>query len=547
MILSTTEEIEIHIRTYRSLLKASGKIKIEKLIDSHVAMNSLLHEKAGEKQIDIASFIYVLLRLPSCMSSVKKIILGQSYGVFKNNGLRQLASWKEIEAPGRRRKMFYNGKDTLAVYIASVTDVDDIITLLTAFQIEWNKLHKAFSGVKNLEEKVDKILSKDDVDRIKNIWNKDYLGFLKAIKYRRVDFTVHLLSGSYIEYAKATQQWWHHIDKKLHFLRLQRKSVYFISSNTHSITNLLTRFASDEKDKLIDYLYKTKNKTLIRLWKEIKSGDFLANKENFLYYIAKKYAQTHPGFLKKRKILERKLGIYPVKASHYLDINAQVIEVNKLTESTLIKKLHPNAKLLANSQNIIINIDYPLGWAAYQVLIEIGQNVENVRGIYIMGKAATLNGQIGDILIPTSIFDQHTKNTYIFDNTFSAKDFKSIFKTGLVLNNQKTVCTKGTFLQNRDLIRNWYKEGYTTIEMESGPYLNAAYEFVYYNRYVENQFINLVNTPFELGIAHYASDTPYSKAKNLGVRNLSYEGVEPTYAISLAILKKIVEKELELL
>lgn len=543
--LSTTEEIEIHIRTYRSLLKASGKIKIEKLIDSHIGMKSLLHEKGGEKEIDIASFIYVLLRLPSYMSSVKKIILGQSYSVFKNNGLRHLANWKEVEAPGRRRKMFYNGKDTLAVYIASVTDVDDIITLLTAFQIEWNKFHRALSGVKNLEEKVDKILSKDDLFRVKNIWGKDYYGFLKAIKYRRVDFTVHLLSGSYIEYAKATQQWWHHIDKKLHFLRLQNKPIYFISSNTHSITNLLTRFAANEENKLIDYLYKTKNKTLIRLWKEIKSGDFLANKENFLYYIAKKYAKTHPGFLKKRETIERKLGIRAIKASHYLDIDTQVIEVSKLTESTFVKKLHPNAKQLVKSQSIIINIDYPLGWAAYQVLIEIGQNVENIRGVYIMGKAATLNGQIGDLMIPTSIFDQHTKNTYIFDNAFSAKDFKSIFKTGLVLDNQKTICTKGTFLQNRNLIRNWYKEGYTTIEMESGPYLNAVYEFVFYNRYVENQFINLVNTPFEVGIAHYASDTPYSKAKNLGVRNLSYEGVEPTYAISLAILKKIVERELK--
>ena len=111
------------------------------------------------------------------------------------------------------------------------------------------------------------------------------------------------------------------------------------------------------------------------------------------------------------------------------------------------------------------------------------------------------------------------------------------------MDKQKTVSTKGTFLENKKLIEAWYKEGYTTIEMEAGPYLNAAYEFVYYNRYVENQFINLTDTPFEFGIAHYASDTPYSKAKNLGVRNLSYEGIEPTYAISFAILRKIIEKE----
>jgi hypothetical protein len=113
------------------------------------------------------------------------------------------------------------------------------------------------------------------------------------------------------------------------------------------------------------------------------------------------------------------------------------------------------------------------------------------------------------------------------------------------LENQKTIAVKGTFMESAEILKQWHKEGYSIIEMETGPYLNAIYEFVYYNRYIENQFINLTGTTFELGIVHYASDTPYSKAKNMGVRNLSYEGVEPTYAISLAIIKKIIEKELK--
>src|SRR3989338_10578726 len=97
------------------------------------------------------------------------------------------------------------------------------------------------------------------------------------------------------------------------------------------------------------------------------------------------------------------------------------------------------------------------------------------------------------------------------------------------------------------MMKNWFRDGFTDIEMEAGPYLNAIYEFIYYNRYEENEFINLSPTPFQLGLAHYASDTPYSKAKNLGTQTLSYEGVEATYAISLAILKKILERELNLL
>lgn len=541
-----TEEIELHIRTYRSLLKSAGEVKISQLIASHVGMNSLLHEKAGKKEVDVAAFIYCLLRLPTNASTIKTIVLGQSFDVFSRHGLKSIDDWEEMEAPGRRRKMFFDGKESLAVYIASVTDVDDLITLLTAFQIEWNKFHMLLKEEKDVAGLVNKILDKEDVSKIQKIWGTDYHKFLTAIKYRSIDFTVKLLAGSYVEYAKSTQAWWKNVVEKLKHLKIEERPVYFVSSNTHSLTNLLTRFVLNEKKPLIDFLYRQGDRNLIRLWEEIQNGDFLANEENFLYYLAKKYAKSHPTFLSSKKEQEKKLGIHQIPASHYLDIDTQVIEINKLAGISLDKRLNINTKDLNKSQALIVNIDYPLGWAAYQVLTELGQNVPAIKGIYIMGKSATLTGQIGDILIPNTVFDQHTKNIYVFNNCFERKNFTPLFKTGMILENQKTITAKGTFMESAPILKQWHREGYSIIEMETGPYLNAAYEFVYYNRYMENQFINLTGTPFELGIVHYASDTPYSKAKNMGVRNLSYEGVEPTYAISLAIINKIIQRELQI-
>jgi len=478
------------------------------------------------------------------MSQVSNIILGQSYSVFKNANYGKITRWKEVAAPGRRRKMFYDSKKTLAVYIASVSDVDDLITLLTAFQIEWNKFHKKIANVKNPEKYIEKIISPEDIGRIKNIWGKDYQDFLYAIKNKSVSFGVRLLSGSYVEYSKSTSYWWKNILKNLHFLNIPRRPIYFVSSNTHSITNLLTRFAIFEENELITYLYSLGNADLVRLWEGIESGDFLANREHFLYYIAKKYAAMHPEILRKKESLENKLGIHTVPAARYLDIETQVIELSKLSlDKVLSQNLGISLSFLQKSRAVILNIDYPLGWAAYQVLTEIGRNVDSIKGVYIMGKAATLNGQIGDIIIPNTVYDTHTKNTYAFSNSFQSLDFRPIFKTGSIVSDQKSVSTKGTFLENDDMVKKWFDDGFTIIEMEGGPYLNAVYEFIYYDRYEENQFISLGNPPFELGIAHYASDTPYSKAKNLGVRNLSYEGVEPTYAISLAILKKIIQHE----
>lgn len=541
----TTEEIETHVRTYRSLLKSAGKIHIGKIIDSHIGMKSVLHEKAGSKAVDAAAFVYALLRLPFCIWRTESIILGQSYSVFKKNGYSSIGSWKKVEAPGRRRKMLFDGKTTLAVYIASVTDVDDLITLLTALQIEWNKINAAISSVKHPDGGMEKLFASSDLNRIRLICGKDYPELVKKLAKHRADWVVTLLSGSYVEYAKATQRWWDHVGSMARDLRLYRRPVYFVSSNTHSLVNVLTRFVVVEEKELTKYLYGSKNELLISLWEQIENGTYAGSREHFLYYIAKKYAAVNPDFVKRKRDCEQSLGMVSVPPFHYLDINTQVMPLSRLAGVTLDERLGVTTKHLAKSNAVIVNIDYPLGWAAYQILTEIGQNVDVVRGMYIMGKAATLNANIGDILIPTTIFDQHTKNIYAVKNAFTAPDFAKIFGTGSVLDDQKTVTVKGTFLQNKNLLDVWYKEGYTTVEMEAGPYMSAAYEFVYYNRYVEQQFINFTSLPFELGIVHYASDTPNSKGTNLGVRNLAYEGVEATYAATLAIIKKIIEKEKE--
>jgi hypothetical protein len=82
--------------------------------------------------------------------------------------------------------------------------------------------------------------------------------------------------------------------------------------------------------------------------------------------------------------------------------------------------------------------------------------------------------------------------------------------------------------------------------MESGPYLNAVYEDQYLTRYPVGENINFARLPYELGILHYASDTPYTRGKNLGAGSLSYFGMDSTYANSVAILRRIFENEISI-
>jgi hypothetical protein len=79
--------------------------------------------------------------------------------------------------------------------------------------------------------------------------------------------------------------------------------------------------------------------------------------------------------------------------------------------------------------------------------------------------------------------------------------------------------------------------------MEAGPYLSAVYEMFRPKRHPTDEIVNLHPIDFDLGITHYASDTPLSKGRNLGARALSYFGMDPTYATAIAVLRRIFKVE----
>jgi len=91
----------------------------------------------------------------------------------------------------------------------------------------------------------------------------------------------------------------------------------------------------------------------------------------------------------------------------------------------------------------------------------------------------------------------------------------------------------------------FYREGHTVMEMETGPYLSAVYETVNPQRHPMDEIVNLADgVDFDLGIVHYASDTPYSRRQSLLSKSMSYFGVESTYGCAIAIARCIFRREL---
>jgi hypothetical protein len=481
--------------------------------------------------------------------------------VFRQHGFKDVESWQAVSAPGRRRYSFFNGRDTLAVYIASRSDIDDLIPCLTAYQIERNKLRHLLSqaaALNLLDAYSDSSLDNDalaqlseltnipvdDLERLRRIWGGEMAANLVHIARHKQRISVQLLGGSLADYKRATNRWWQLVEDQLADIEFANRPAYFVSSNAHSLVNLLSGFALQQEEALVQFVHAEGASDLQTEYEDILQRNVPSKWENFLYYVLKKYETVYPNVTAERVAHEQAAGIRRIPSRHVFDVEVQVVELNKLQPNWLDSRLKlPAVEKLRQSEALIINIDFPLGMAAYQVLSEISRNIADFRGIYIMGKAATLNGRIGDVMIPNVVHDEQSLNTYIFANQFTADDVAPHLVYGAVMDNQKALTAPGTFLQNDSYMGVFYREGYTVMEMEAGPYLSAIYEMARPERYPHNELVTLFKAPFPIGMLHYASDTPFSKGKNLGSQNLSYFGIDPTYACSIAILRAILHEE----
>ncbi len=559
-----SEEIELYLRTIYSLLRSTRAVQLDALIEAHVAMNSSLHVNARQPGLDASALFYTVMRLPACVADVEMVVMGQTDRVFHDYGYADVDQWEHVTAPGRRRRMAYDGKDTLAAYIASQSDIDDLIPILVAYQIEWNKLYPilqsssaqavlaAYGADRTLARTAELArllnVTPDELSRLEEAWGPGMVPTLQKIAHGPKKFSVRLLAGTFVNYQRATSAWWLNVRQKVEPVTVENRPAYFVSSNIHAIPNLLSGFALGEEDAIFDYVRKANDPALTAEYDYVRLRDELNNKNNFLYYALRRYA-SQPDIDARRIETERTRGIQRVASEHGFDIEAQVIELNKLDVDAIDPRLlcctEGEMRRLRESDAVIINIDYPLGMAAYHVMAKISQYVTQMQGIYVIGKAATLNARIGDVVLANVIYDEHSENSYLFGNCFSASDILPYLTQSSVLDNQKGVSVRGTFLQNARYMDVFYREGYTIVEMEAGPYLSAIYEMIRAQRHPVNEIVNLYIAPFDVGFLHYASDTPMSKGRNLGAGRLSYLGAEPTYATAIAVLRRIFAVELE--
>ena len=236
------DAVELYVRTYTTILRSSGDVPVRALEQAHRNTGSSLHARADESEPDTGALIYALNRLPACFGQVRRVILGQLPENFAEALGTSIEDWQKVQAPARRRQWHFDGQQTLAVHVASPSDVDDLVPTLVAYQIEWNKLHARLNGnraicsallsgapvdVARLQGYLG--VGPDDWGRLERALGRELWPTLRAMAEAEKDLTLRLLGGNHVGYAKLTRRWWQPIGTVLTERGLARRPVYFVS------------------------------------------------------------------------------------------------------------------------------------------------------------------------------------------------------------------------------------------------------------------------------------------------------------------------------
>jgi hypothetical protein len=300
---TNSDEIELYIRTYYSLLRSSGPIRIRSLEETHMAMKSNLHFMADSPDIDISALVYSALRLPDAIVDASLMVMGQMEDVFAREGY-PLDAWKPVKARARRRKYFFNPDNgVMAAFVASVSDIDDLIPCMVTFQIEWNKIHqRLMQGVfRNelltpnqgaplqgeqliaaVQEQLG--LSQADAEKLSQLWpGAHLLANLRKAAAQRMDMRVIVLGSGLGDYRRSVQTWWNKVETAQPPLNIADRPIYFVSSNIHSLPNLISGLAHELKQGIVDFVERENPEDL---WSEYSALPPQDNGHlfNFLYY-----------------------------------------------------------------------------------------------------------------------------------------------------------------------------------------------------------------------------------------------------------------------
>ncbi|MFN3800197.1 DUF6909 family protein [Belliella pelovolcani] len=497
-----------------------------------------------EEKIELDGLLYVMERLPRGIEECRYVRLISREG-YENSDFPTLVPAK------RRRNCYRVDHDQMYVEMTrGKSDIYDILTHLTFLYIESEKIRANSTDHKGrinlnwqmLEKIVEKERNGEDFDK------EAACSYLSHITGRTFDEThvavskfgqssnsnslfsiiYHLGKLSIDEFAEEKDReisfsatlrervghhvygelWANRIKKVLDEKGLLERPIHIISANLHSVVNTIFGHQAlglknyDEIEKVA---------------MDISVGD-----------------KKNKG--KEIKAFANANGFIDLPDLSGTNIGAQLIDTAQMSKDTVI----PGVSLPKDpkARPVIVVMDYAFGEQAYECFDELLKPYEkdgkviplDVVSASIMGKAGILEGNKGDIMIPSSHVFEGTADNYPLKNEFKKSDFEGF---GLGVYDGPMITVLGTSLQNKDVLRYFMESSWKAcgLEMEGAHYQKAIQS--------ASKIRNSIRKNVKVLYAYYASDNPLETGSTLASGALGMEGVRPTYLITYKILEKI--------
>ncbi len=520
--------------------KDEGFLRMADVVEVYKKLNPILHPYSNSDEIDFHALKYVIPRLPDGITHLSHIYLVEDLpsliGELKfENKFDRLRGKKRVFLPLLPGKILINLLDDLSDYIA-------IITKLCVYYIETKKLRaRFFAGHKKYEffqryyqyktsgnkhnHSFEKLLpyTAHEKKELKAIFGENYYDAIYEILGQGGEINLSIRKQVMRYYILANETWINQIRHAfVDFLGENildsSLDIHIISSNTHSVNNILSGWLQHHKNEILKWASAN-----------VHDIDNIENTYDKLYLAAMHWFKAFPDKLKDRSEHDLKHGIKYINDVALTGIDISIIDLDKLDDlrdPDLIKMKKKQRK------TIIINVDYGYGRQS-QVLMHnlILLFSHHIRSISIMGKCGGIIGNRGELIIPDFIMPQFNNTLQNLKmNDLSFDDFKDL-NWDRPIHRGTMLTVLGTLMQSHVMLQ-YYKLFWSAVgmEMEGSYYLDEIKKAIINNNIPDDVKIRFI---------YYISDNPSNPHESLS-RRLSYEeGGPAVYTITRAIVNKI--------
>lgn len=490
-----------------------------------------LYPLAGDPdRVDAGALKYVLMRLPDGIWSVRQITVARE---IESEVARD---FDPVGTRARRRPTFRTGAESyVTAFRGGMSDLLDFVSAITCYQIESDKIRARYSEYRSklaedpalysvwraIDALADGAAPPGDEGRkqllhelsvelrceygaLKSLDQSlegrlpEVVGFISRAHPRDLRVVFSDRFGLVGTYSRRAREWTALLVEAIGRLGLSGAPLHLVSSNTHSLVNVLSpwvgrRAAEAGMGDSPDY---GELRRLLPDW----SGE-------------------------ERMAEDRAAGIHHIPVAPGMPA-CQIVDMSRIDGSLADPRLGWNGR----HEGVMVNMDYAFGEEGFFIFNEIMEALGSVlRSVFIVGKAGTLTGSRGDVMLPSFFVKQGSGEVYDIGNCLRPEDFAGLGDF-TVHTGGPMLTVAGTFLQNAEVLEyfrtRWRALG---VEMEGIPYAKAVRHAVLRGRLAAGT---------EAGIAYYASDAPLSG--DLLSEPLGERGVEPVYAATVAVVRRML-------